>query len=349
MKIYTITKEEYEAVREAQKKNRYKRQDKLLEAVALRYEGYTDQEIACLLNFNRQSISRMIVRFKKKGLEEYIANHYKGNRRNLSEEEEQAALDEVAELAAQGHPAGVEEVRAALEKRPGRKSRTAYVYDVIHRHKWRQVMPRPKHPQAADPEEQETAKKEIGEKFEELKKNEPERKVRLMFQDEAGFGRINVPKRCWCPPQIRPCVPCLRIREYEYAYGAVDPENGDSFFLILPYSNVDYMNLFLEHLGKEYEDDMILLLCDNASWHTTEKIRTPDNIVLFHIPPYTPEMNPIEQIWKELRKRGFKNGFFESLDKVEERLCEVISSLTNQTVMNITKRAWMEPLFMSTH
>lgn len=176
MKKYIVTEEEYRAVKEAQKKNILKRQDKLLETVALRYEGYTDWEIAYKLGWNRQSVSRMIKRFKEKGLEEYLQNHYKGNHRNLSQEEEKAALDEVASLAAQGQLVGVEEIRSALEKRLGRQSRTGYVYDVIHRHNWRQVMPRPKHPQAASPEEQETAKKEIGEKFEELKKKNRKRK-----------------------------------------------------------------------------------------------------------------------------------------------------------------------------
>lgn len=170
MKKYIVTEEEYQAVKEAQKKNIHKRQDKLLEAVALRYEGYTDWEIAYKLGWNRQSVSRMIKRFKEKGLKEYIQNHYKGNHRNLSQAEEKAALDEVAALAAQGHLIGVEEIRSALEKRLGRESRTGYVYDVIHRHKWRQVMPRAKHPQAASAEEQEAAKEEIGEKFAELKK-----------------------------------------------------------------------------------------------------------------------------------------------------------------------------------
>lgn len=117
MKKYIVTEEEYKAVKDAQKKNVYKRQDKLLEAVALRYEGYTDWEIAYKLGWNRQSVSRMIKRFKQQGLEGYIKNNYKANRRNLSEAEEKAALDEVEALAREGRLVGVEEVRAALEKR----------------------------------------------------------------------------------------------------------------------------------------------------------------------------------------------------------------------------------------
>lgn len=51
-----------------------------------------------------------------------------------------------------------------------------------------------------------------------------------MFQDEAGFGRINKPKYCWCEKGIRPSVPCHHIREYRYTYGAVEPVTGNSFF-----------------------------------------------------------------------------------------------------------------------
>lgn len=70
-------------------------------------------------------------------------------------------------------------------------------------------------------------------------------KIRLMFQDEAGFGRINKPKYCWCEKGTRPSVPCHHIREYRYAYGAVEPLTGESCFLIMPYCNTVCMNLFL--------------------------------------------------------------------------------------------------------
>ena len=99
--------------------------------------------------------------------------------------------------------------------------------------------------------------------------------------------------------------------------------------------------VFLRDLSKEYPDDIILLCCDGAAWHKSSALKIPENIELFHIPPYTPEMNPIEQIWKEIRKRGFHNEFFSSLEKVMDRLCDTICSLTNQTVSSITGRKWI--------
>ena len=119
-----------------------------------------------------------------------------------------------------------------------------------------------------------------------------------MFQDEAGFGRINKSKYCWCAKNVRPSVPCHHIREYRYVYGSVEPLTGESCFLVMPYCNTVCMNIFLEELSKKYPDDVILLCCDGAAWHKANALSIPENIRLFFIPPYTPEMNPIKQIWK---------------------------------------------------
>ena len=166
-----------------------------------------------------------------------------------------------------------------------------------------------------------------------------------MFCDEAGFGRINKPKYCWCFPRHRPSVPCHHIREYRYAYGAVEPLTGESVFLIMPYCNTDCMNVFLSELSNAYTDDYIILVCDGASWHKAKALEVPDNIRLFFLPPATPEMNPTEQIWTEIRKRGFRNEIFPTLDKVVKRLGDTICSLTTNIIHSITGRKWILQCF----
>lgn len=166
-----------------------------------------------------------------------------------------------------------------------------------------------------------------------------------MYQDEAGFGRISKTKYCWCMEGIRPCVPSHHVREYRYAYGAVSPMDGESFFLVLPYCNTDCMNIFLHELSKKYPRDLILLAADNASWHKSKTLQLPDNIKIFPLLPYTPELNPIEQIWREIRMRGFKNEVFATLEKVIDRLCDTICALTHDTIKSITGRAWILSMF----
>lgn len=140
-------------------------------------------------------------------------------------------------------------------------------------------------------------------------------------------------------------MPCHHIREYRYVYGAVEPETGDSCFWVMTRCDTESMNFFLEKLTEQYADDYILLICDGAAWHKSTELIVPENIELFFIPPYTPEMNPIEQIWKEIRKRGFQNEIFNSLEAVIDRLCFTIKNLPATVIKSITGRKWILSIF----
>ena len=113
----------------------------------------------------------------------------------------------------------------------------------------------------------------------------------------------------------------------------------------MPWCNTQCMNIFLEKLVEQYPDDELFLVCDGAAWHKSKTLTIPPNITLLNIPPYTPEMNPIEQIWRELRTQGFRNEVFQTLEKVVDRLCETINNLSKKTVQSITLREWIEAVF----
>ena len=181
------------------------------------------------------------------------------------------------------------------------------------------------------------------------------KKVCKKVKTKVFCDRINniggAPVRCrWystvkVQTRQRPSVPCHHIREYRYAFGAVEPLSGESFFLTMPNCDTECTNIFLEKLSEQYPDDIILLVCDGAAWHKSKALRCPENIQLLSIPPYTPEMNPIEQIWKQIRSMGFRNEVFDSLSAVMDRLCETICLLTTDMVKSITGRQWIIECF----
>lgn len=105
------------------------------------------------------------------------------------------------------------------------------------------------------------------------------------------------------------------------------------------------MQLFLNSLHDEFPDDIWVVVCDGAAWHKSSKLEVPENMTILHIPPYTPEMNPIEQIWRELRTQGFRNEVFATLEKVVNRLCETIRHLSKNTIISITCRQWIWRIF----
>jgi len=143
-----------------------------------------------------------------------------------------------------------------------------------------------------------------------------------MFADEARFGRMNRPRPCWAPAGVRPAVASQLIREFIYLYGAVSPRDGACAFLILPAADTECFQIFLDTLAKRFSRQHILLILDGAPNHTTDDLVVPTNVTLEFLPPYSPELNPQENIWDEIREKIFKNYALKSMDKVCDKLME---------------------------
>ncbi|GHU60179.1 hypothetical protein FACS1894171_0600 [Clostridia bacterium] len=97
-----------------------------------------------------------------------------------------------------------------------------------------------------------------------------------------SFERSNKSKYCWRRKGFRPSVPCRHVRGYRYAYGAVDPVEGEEFFLVLPDSNTICINVFLTELSEKYADDRSIMVCDKAARHRSGTLLVPENITLMY-------------------------------------------------------------------
>jgi len=148
------------------------------------------------------------------------------------------------------------------------------------------------------------------------------RRLRIMFADEARFGRMNRPRPCWAPIGIRPQVASQLIREYVYLYGAVSPKDGTCIYLIMPAPDTECFQIFLGILAKKYPKDFILLFVDGAGNHCSDDLAIPANIMLHPLPPYSPELNPQENLWDEIREKIFKNYALKSMNDVYAKLDE---------------------------
>ena len=144
--------------------------------------------------------------------------------------------------------------------------------------------------------------------------------VRVFFQDEACFGRICQVRKVWLPTGERTEVKAQHVRQYTYVYSAIEPKTGESVSLILPYANTDWMSVFLKELSERYAEDEIVLVLDGAGWHRSRGLVVPANIRLVCLPPYSPQLNPVEQLWKGVKARFFGNAYFETLEAVESHL-----------------------------
>jgi hypothetical protein len=131
--------------------------------------------------------------------------------------------------------------------------------------------------------------------------------IRLMFMDEARFGRISDTRRCWCPKPIRPVCYAMVSQEYTYAYAAASVSD------------------------------------DGAGWHKNESLIIPDNIRLLSLPPYSPELNPVEHIWDDLREKEFHNRVFDSIDSLEDHLEKTLHDMEHdqERIRSIVAWPWI--------
>jgi len=164
-----------------------------------------------------------------------------------------------------------------------------------------------------------------------------------MFQDEARFGRISECRRCWCRRPVRPLVRKMLVRQYTYVFGAVSPLDGQFDTLLLPQVDTACMQLFLDEVARRHAGDNIVMVLDGAGWHTANDLRAPANMRLLFLPPYSPELNPVEHLWDELREKHFHNRVFASLGALEQHLFETVRAfeLDSERIRSICAWPWI--------
>lgn len=137
-------------------------------------------------------------------------------------------------------------------------------------------------------------------------------------------------------------------REFVYAYGAVSPREGNFDWKVCPQMNTQRMSEFLEQVGQRYPRDFIVMIVDGASSHRGKDLVVPENIRLLALPAYSPELNPQEHLWDEIREKEFPNRVFDSLDGVQKQLRSGLIRLARDTirVRSITAWPWIVTLIL---
>lgn len=177
------------------------------------------------------------------------------------------------------------------------------------------------------------------------------RKVRLMFQDEARFGRMVRIRRSWAPRPQRPMVCNGYEREFLYVYGAVSPLQGQLDWMITRKMNTTNMSAFLAQVSTRHRRDLIVMVVDGASSHVAKDLVIPKNMRLLRLPPYAPELNPQEHVWDELREKAFPNRVFADLDSVLAQLQESLPRMAadRAALRSLTAWPWIVGLNLNAH
>lgn len=163
-------------------------------------------------------------------------------------------------------------------------------------------------------------------------------RVRVMWMDEARIGQQGTLTNVWALKGSRPTAVKQTRYDWVYLYAAVEPATGFSSALLAPHVNTGTMNAFLGVLSREIDPgDLAVLIMDQAGWHKARALRVPDNIVILHLPAYSPELNPVENLWGYLRSHHLSNRAYDGYDHLVHAAGSAYRALTPQVLMSVCR------------
>ena len=152
--------------------------------------------------------------------------------------------------------------------------------------------------------------------------------MQLWCQDEARVGQKGRGTRVWYERGLRPEGTVDRRYASAWLYGAVRPGTDEAFALVLTETCAEAMQVLLDRFAAALAPNVhAALLLDQAGWHTAKAIAVPANLSLIRLPPYSPELNPVERIWLHLRERFLSHWLFADLDAVIDGCCDAWNRL----------------------
>jgi transposase len=318
-------------------------------AIAMVLDGYPRATAAELAGMDRQTLRDGVHRFNAEGLEG-LSDRPRSGRPAFLSAEQMKKVEGWIEAGPDLKTDGVVRWRRIdlVERIKAKFSVTLNVRTVgrlLRALDFRRISVRPQHPDS-DEAAQEAFKKDFPQlaaaAIPEQARDKP---VEIWWQDEARVGQQGTLTRIWAKCGTRPRAVCDHRFTSAYLFGAVCPDRGTGAAMIMPSVNIEAMNMHLAEISCCVSTGSIaLLILDRAGWHTSPILKIPDNIALLPLPPYAPELNPVENIWAFLRGNLLSHRIYKNYEAVIRACADAWNKLMKlpETIASIATRPWAQ-------
>jgi transposase len=304
------------------------------QAVVLAKQGRSAPEIAQALGCSRRAAQSWVAKYNRGGVQALHERPHTGRPPRLAGPEllrfrerlEAGPTPEDGVCTLRGR-----DLRRILKQEFGVTLGRQAMYDLLHRLDYSSLMPRPQH-EDANPEVQEFFKEIVVEQIDAIAEAHPDQEVQVWFEDEARFGQKGTLTRVWARRGSRPRA--VRQNKFTslYVLAAVCAATGGVSALIMPELNTAVLNLFLEQFSRELPAGVhAVLIWDGAGFHTGAELVVPSNVSLIQLPPYSPELNPVENLWHYLRAHYWSNRPYRDYQELEEEASRSMCAVCEDT------------------
>jgi transposase len=317
-------------------------------AIALVLEGHPRDEAAQFNGMDRQTLRDWVLRYNAEGVAGLRSRCSPGRPSKLSE----AQMEELRTMVLEGPDPTRNKVvrwrcadlRAELASRWSVSLAERTIGKLLRRLRMTRLQPRPCHPKK-DAAAQEDFKKNFAELVAEaLPASAAGKSIEVWFQDEARVGQKGSLEYIWAPVGSRPAMVRDNRHDSVYLFGAVCHARGVGAAIIMPSVNTEAMNEHLKEISTQVSPVAhAVVLCDGAGWHQQGKrLITPDNITLLRIPSYSPELNPMENIWDYLRGNKLSSLVWDSYEAIVDACKDAWEFFIGdrERIDSIARRSW---------
>jgi hypothetical protein len=163
--------------------------------------------------------------------------------------------------------------------------------------------------------------------------------VKVFAQDETRLGLQPLIRRRITARGVQPVATVWQRFDNFYLFGAVEPTTGESFFLELPLLNSAMFQLWLDDFAHTFAASFNILVLDNGAFHTAKMLRWPPNVTAVPLPSYSPELHPIERLWRDLKDR-LADITVKTLDDLSDTICRLIQNYSQAALKSLTGFAY---------
>lgn len=317
------------------------RKDRLL-AIKLASKGEnTSQEIADLCGLSRAKIFELVRDVRNGGLEAIWDKNSGGRPEGWRKEVSEQVMKEFETKLESNDFVTLQDARRWLKNTHNIDASYNRVWYWAKKLNGVLLVPRPSHSKK-DPTASDAFRKDLPDKLKALNLA-PGTRAKVWVMDEARFGLHTMLRKVWSKKAKRPVVDCQIKYEWDYLYGSMEVTEGNTHFCEISNVSLDCDQSYLKNLAKQEPEIVHILIRDQAGFHLRDgDERLPKNIRIIDLPPYSPELNPCEQLW-DLIKDELGNRVFKTITALRRALKPVLQGWWEnpERVLSLVGRPWL--------